>query len=102
MEIVKRILFFLFLWYLEVVLELESLLAVGAFEFAQASALVVADHVTLQTVHVGKVLLAHGARLANKKRTPRRRKEKKRGVIKMATETKTPPTTADVDDTRVV
>jgi len=47
---------------LEVVLELECFFAVGAFEFAKASALVVTDHVTLQTVDVGEILLAHGTR----------------------------------------
>ena len=44
-------------------LELECFFAVGAFEFAKASALVVTDHVTLQTVDVCEILLAHGTRL---------------------------------------
>ena len=49
--------------YLEVMLEFERFVAVGAFEFAQSGALVVADHVTLETVDVGEVFLTHAARL---------------------------------------
>ena len=45
------------------VFKLEGLVTVGALEFTQPSRFVVADHMTLQTVHVGKVLLAHAARL---------------------------------------
>lgn len=48
---------------LEVVLELERLVAVGALEFAQQRRLVVADHVALQAVHVGKRFVAHLAAL---------------------------------------
>lgn len=49
--------------YLQVVLEFEGLFALGAFEFAKNSTLVVANHVSLQSVHVGKLLVAHFARL---------------------------------------
>lgn len=51
-------------------LKFEGLFAVGAFEFAETRALVVADHVALEAVDIGKVLLAHAARLY-----PSRRKE---------------------------
>jgi hypothetical protein len=46
-----------------VVLEFEGLFALGAFEFAKNGTLVVANHVSLQSVHVGKLLVAHFARL---------------------------------------
>lgn len=49
--------------HLEVVLELEGLLALGALELAQHGTLVVGDHVPLQPVHVGESLVAHLARL---------------------------------------
>jgi hypothetical protein len=49
--------------YLQVVLEFEGLFALGAFEFAKNCTLVVANHVSLQSVHVGKLLVAHFARL---------------------------------------
>lgn len=44
---------------LQVVLELERLITVGALEFAQQRRLVVGDHVTLEPVHVGELLMAH-------------------------------------------
>ena len=44
-------------------LELESLSAVGALESPQDGGLVVRDHVPLQPVHVGELLLAHLADL---------------------------------------
>ena len=47
--------------------KLEGLVAIGALEFAQSSRLVVADHVTLQAIDVGEVLLAHAARLQKPK-----------------------------------
>lgn len=53
--------------YLEVVFKLEGLVAVGALEFAQSSRFVVADHVTLEAIDVGKVLLANAARLHQSK-----------------------------------
>lgn len=40
-------------------LEFESLPAVDTLEPAQDGGLVVADHVALQPVHVGKLLLTH-------------------------------------------
>ena len=49
--------------YLEVVLELEGLLALGALELAQHCALVVGDHVSLEPVDVGEGLVTHLARL---------------------------------------
>jgi len=52
--------------YLEMVLEFEGLVAVGALEFAQSGRFVVADHVTLQAVHIGKVLLTNAARLCER------------------------------------
>ena len=52
--------------YLEVVLELESLPAVGALEPPEDGGLVVRDHVPLQPVHVGELLLAHLAHLQTK------------------------------------
>lgn len=48
---------------LQVVLQLERLITVVALEFAQHRRLLVADHVTLQAVHVGKGLAALGTRL---------------------------------------
>lgn len=47
----------------EVVLEFESLVAVGAFEFAQKRRFVVADHVALQAIDVGEALVADFATL---------------------------------------
>ena len=52
--------------YLEVVLELESLSAVCALEPPEDGGLVVRDHVPLQPVHVGELLLAHLAHLQAK------------------------------------
>ena len=43
--------------------EFEGLVAVGTLEFAKYRALVVADHVSLQSVHVRESLAAHLARL---------------------------------------
>jgi hypothetical protein len=48
--------------------KLEGLVAVGALEFTQSSRFVVADHVTLQTVDIGEVLLANTARLERSER----------------------------------
>ena len=64
--------------YLEVMLEFEGLFAVGAFEFAEAGALVVTDHVALEAIDVGKILLAYYAGLSGfgketHKKTRRRR-----------------------------
>ena len=44
---------------LQVMLELESLSTIGAFESSQDSRLIVADHMSLKSVDVCKVLLAH-------------------------------------------
>lgn len=44
---------------LEVVLELEGFVAVIALELAERRALVVADHVPLQPVHVREALVAN-------------------------------------------
>ena len=52
-------------------LEFERFVAVGAFEFPEPGALVVADHVTLETVHVGEILLTHAARLSTKHQSNR-------------------------------
>ena len=49
------------------VFKLEGLVTVGTLEFTQSSRFVVADHVTLQTVDIGKVLLANTARLRDDK-----------------------------------
>jgi Tfp pilus assembly protein PilP len=54
--------------YLEMMFKLEGLVTVGALEFTQSSRFVVADHVTLQTVDVGEVLLANTARLERSER----------------------------------
>lgn len=52
---------------LQVMLELEGLVAVVALELAQLCALVMTDHVTLESVHVGEALVANLACLrANK------------------------------------
>ena len=59
--------------YLEVVLELESLSAVGALEPPEDGGLVVRDHVPLQPVHVGELLLAHLANLQITRATNRLR-----------------------------
>jgi len=48
------------------VFELEGLATLGTFELAEVGALVVADHVTLQTVHVREHLVAHTTHLENK------------------------------------
>lgn len=45
-------------------LEFKGLFAVGAFEFAEAGALVVTDHVALEAIDVGKILLAYYAGLS--------------------------------------
>lgn len=63
-------------------LEFEGLVAVGAFEFAESSTLVVTDHVTLEAVHVGKVLLAHATRLMRGGR--RRNNIRKRNAVRQA------------------
>ena len=52
--------------FLEVVLELESLPAVGALEPPEDGGLVVRDHVPLQPVHVGELLMADLAHLQAK------------------------------------
>lgn len=49
--------------FLQVVLELERLITVGTFELPQQRRLVVGNHVTLEAVHVGKLLVAHLAAL---------------------------------------
>ena len=49
--------------YLKMVLELESLATIRAFETSEDGGLIVRDHVPLQSVDVGKVLLAHLAPL---------------------------------------
>jgi hypothetical protein len=49
---------------LQVMLKLERLITVGALEFAQQRRLVVADHVALQAVDVGKVFVANFATLS--------------------------------------
>lgn len=46
----------------------EGLVTVGALEFAQSSRFVMADHVSLQTIDVGEVLMANTARLSNDKK----------------------------------
>lgn len=43
--------------------ELERFFAFGTFELAEHCALIVAYHVPLETVNVGKCLVAHLARL---------------------------------------
>lgn len=48
------------------VFEFESFIAIVAFEFAQQRALVVADHVPLQPVHVCEAFVADLARLLTK------------------------------------
>lgn len=48
---------------LQVVLKLERLITVGTFKLAQQRRLVVGDHVALQPVHVGELLVAHLAAL---------------------------------------
>ena len=48
------------------VFELESLSTAGALEPTQDGGVVVADHVALQPVHVGKLLVAHAALLQYK------------------------------------
>lgn len=47
---------------LEVMFKFEGLVTVGALEFAQSSRFVMADHVSLQTIDVGEVLMANTAR----------------------------------------
>lgn len=49
--------------YLEMMFELERLFALGTFELAQHSALIMAYHVPLETVNVGECLVAHLAGL---------------------------------------
>lgn len=44
-------------------LEFEGFIALGAFKFAQNSALVMADHVTLEAVDVGEGFVANFTRL---------------------------------------
>lgn len=48
---------------LQVMFELECLITVGAFEFPEQRRLVVGDHVALESVHVGELLVAHFAAL---------------------------------------
>lgn len=55
--------------------KLEGLVAVGALEFAQSSRFVVTNHVTLQAVDVGKILLANATRLKQLNHTKRKNKE---------------------------
>ena len=55
------------------VLELESLSAVCALEPPEDGGLVVGDHVPLQPVHVGELLLAHLANLQRTRATNRLR-----------------------------
>lgn len=45
------------------VFKFEGLVAIGALELAQSSRFVVTNHVTLQTVDVGEILLTHTTRL---------------------------------------
>lgn len=52
--------------FFQVVFELEGFVAVVALELPQQCALVMADHVTLQAVHIGKRLVANLARLKQK------------------------------------
>lgn len=47
----------------QVMFEFERFVTVGAFEFAQQSRFVVADHVPLQAIHVGETFLAYFAAL---------------------------------------
>ncbi len=51
-------------------LELESLSTIGAFESSQDSRLIVADHMSLKSVDVCKVLLAHLAPLKTWRECP--------------------------------
>lgn len=51
---------------LEVMLELEGFIAIVALELAQLRALVVADHVPLQPIHVREALVAYLACLLTK------------------------------------
>lgn len=44
---------------LQVMLEFERLITVGAFELTQQRRFVVRDHMTLETVNVGKLLVAY-------------------------------------------
>lgn len=54
------------IFYLEMVFKLEGLFAVGALELAQSSRFVVTNHVALQAVDVGEILLTNAARLNRK------------------------------------
>lgn len=54
--------------YLEMMFELERFFALGTFELAQHRALVMAYHVPLEAVNVGKRLVAHLARLQMKEK----------------------------------
>lgn len=45
--------------FLQVVLEFERLITVGTFELSQQRRLVVGNHVALEAVHVGELLVAH-------------------------------------------
>lgn len=49
--------------FLQVMLEFERLITVGTLELTQQRRFVVGDHVTLETVHVGKLLVAYLAAL---------------------------------------
>lgn len=61
------LLLYLLTTYFQMMLELEGFLTFWTLEFTQHSTLVVADHVTLQPVHVGKGLIAHFACLKQNK-----------------------------------
>lgn len=49
--------------FLQVVLEFERLITVGTFELSQQRRLVVGNHVALEAVHVGELLVAYLAAL---------------------------------------
>ena len=51
------------LTYLEVMFEFESLSTVGTFESSKDGGFIMRDHMPLQSVDVGEVLLAHLAPL---------------------------------------
>lgn len=49
--------------FLKMMLKFESFITLIAFEFAQESRLVMADHVTLQTIDIGESFVANFATL---------------------------------------
>lgn len=49
--------------FLEVMLELKGLITLIAFEFTQQGGLIMADHVTLQAIDIGKSFVADFAAL---------------------------------------